>query len=687
MANNYFVNCRGVTLTPTYPDEWVKSGHLPRLSTPFIGYASGLDNDVMIFCGSTKTATWIHFDPSSVTQQIEYLRGLGVNLIRVYADLYCWASLGADYLSSVKHIANVCDDNQIYVQWVLFDGYTHEDTSGTSHAYGKYDPSNIYQAIAWGLKRWQRCPNIGDSSFMGRNPSSMTVSGNDYIKDMFNTLSRNRSTKIWEVMHDVNILSTETSGYDFLLAAVNKVNDLIAGTTQVATVSIRNLNAFSTPISGTTYPDIYKRRFNEEIVPLLNHVCYIDTGSTYTARASNYLYAYQFSVSSGKPVMALDSFGVKLDELSHSIDHWKKLKVGFITEGVIDRNLGNKPYNNTRGIFYDDGQTRRSVDASAIRNKAFYDAIYRKVTLDFTPIVTSSITEKSTFTNLVSSYVSSTYTRLSQFYDYGENLFSSMMLARTRFPEYSGVTVGYAPVEASSSAKGNGWGLLGSKNYFHTTSSLNFSTKSNLLATLIELSLDISVTPLSGISDVITRDREAYRRINILNELYASLPLYYGHNFYNQGSYGVGLVPSAYQIDLSSNAVGFLPVSEWNLNTSCITPYIGTQRYFSSVANLSSPFFDSISECQKPICYYIRSAGYPSGACLYNSSASINTAISATENVISKLNWAAYDVKLQAYVLSIFNAYSAYITSFNSYASANYPNSALDLFLQEMNST
>lgn len=676
----YFVNCRGATLNPTYASEWEKSGNFPRITSPFIPYSKILANDVMYFCGATKTANWIHFDSEDIRKQITYLRSIGVNLIRVYSDPYCWAAQGSGYLDKIDLIASICEEKKIYTQWVLFDGYTHDDVSGNGFEYGGYDPSTIPQAISWGLKRWQRCPTIYQHSLMTRHPSSMVTSGNNYFNDMVGTLSSYTSTKVWEVMSDVNILSNETSGYNFLTSAINKLRSIIPASQKI-TFSVKNLNNFSSTISPGVYPDIYVSAISKTLAPLVDHVCYIDNGSTYLGKAWKYLNALEFSLGTGKPIMVIDSFDKNLDSTSDNISYWSALDIGFITEGMIDRNFGSKPANNYKGIFFDDGQVRNLADASTIISKTLSDGHLKKSVLNL------DVQQKSSYDDLTTKYDEDVHTRLSQFYETGENLFSSMMEAKGYFPEYSGVALGYAPIESSTKAKGNGWGIVGPRSISVLNYIPNYSTKNSILQTLTNLGIELASIELSAISyaDEIIRDKAAYFRINTLTKLHESLPLAIGHNYYGSNLSVTGLISQANQITLSSVGTPFLPYSNQKLNASCVTPYIGTPRYFSSMAHLDGPYFDDLSECQKPIGFYLRGPSYASGACYY--SGTVIASVTATQDVLRQLDWAKYDGSLRNWFNAIYNAYADFIVNLKAYTTANYPNSTIDKFLNVRNNS
>src|SRR5689334_95657 len=131
MSNiQYFINCRGMDFSPVHADTWERSGHIQTIIPPFRGQTSSMDPDQLIFNGSTRISTWLHFNRDEIRTQLKYLKSCGVNLLRIHLDLYSWAALGQEFLNRANYIARLANDHKMYIQWVLFEGDSAEDTSG-----------------------------------------------------------------------------------------------------------------------------------------------------------------------------------------------------------------------------------------------------------------------------------------------------------------------------------------------------------------------------------------------------------------------------------------------------------------------------------------------------------------------------------------------------------------------------
>jgi len=660
----YFVNCRGATFNKVHTDEWNQSGQMPRLVAPFMPYTDNLNTNIMTFAGSTKTANWLYYDPSEADEQIQYLKDIGVNLVRIYGDMYCWANFKDKYLSHVESLARICNNKKMYTQWVLFDGYTDGDTSSTNHSLGYFDPSTIYEAVSWGIKRWQRCPNINSNDlsynwdYWGvyngmptRHPSSMVVSGDAYVTDMVNTAGKFFGTLAWEVMHDVNILPTEPYGYQFVVSAINKVNS-IKNSRQKTTFSAKNINASSAYISGTTYPDIYNSGVITQLTPLVDFVCHINSNFTFLGFINNYITLKDFSQKTGKPIMIIDSFVDHIGTPYELFKFSKDFNIGIVIEGLVDRSFTRKPLNSKKGILFDDGDCRESKDISIIKEKTISDGFIGKYS------VSKSIPEKLEFSILEDeqNYNGSSFARYNNFDEQGHNAWETVYESSRIIPEYKSLSVGYSPIDSFSSSKSSGWGVIGDGSDY---------TISGLFDTIQSLSGEIYNSLLANIDGDLTRELTCYKRITKLIKLTEDLNMYKGHNYYNTPNYASSFILSSLQETLFIAASAFMPRSITKSTDYNESPFVGTPRYLSSLAVTDGPFRDSPILLQKPICFWIRPNGGTSGCCIYDPA--LVGSISPTADILSLLNWASYDTKLQSWVTALYNAYVNFNNNLRNY--------------------
>jgi hypothetical protein len=677
----YFVNCRGATFNKVHSNEWDESGQMPRLVSPFIPYTNTFNTNIMTFAGSTKTSNWLYYDDQEAEEQVQYLKDIGVNLIRIYGDMYCWATFKERYLNAVDSLSRICNNKKMYTQWVLFDGYTDGDTSSVNHSLGYFDPSTIYEAVSWGIKRWQRCPNINSNDLSQtynywkvhygmptRHPSSMVVSGDAYVTDMVNTAGKFFGALSWEIMHDVNILSTETSGYQFLVSAINKVNS-IKSPRQKTTFSARNINASSAYVTGTTTPDIYNSSIVSSLTPLVDYVCNINSNFTCLGLINNYITLKDFSQKTGKPVMIIDSFvehpGTSYDLFKFS----KDFNIGVIAEGVVDRSLTRKPLNTKKGIIFDDGTCRSSKDVNAIKDKTISDGFVGIFSLS------KSIVQKNSYSIIEgdTEYSGSSFDRFNYFHEQGINAWDTILNTVRQIPEYKDISIGYSPIDASSNSKSNGWGIVGDGSDY---------TVSGLFTELSSLSSTIYNTPLSAIGSEIDRDKACYKRIMKLIKLTEDLNMYKGHNYYNATNYVSSFISSSLQESLFIAASAFMPRSITKNSDYNESPFIGTPRYFSSLALIEGHLRDPSALLQKPICYWIRPSGGTIGCCIYNGG--VTGTVSNSSNVISLLNWQSYDVKLRTWISALYNAYVNFNNNLRNYLINNLQESEVSNYLQSI---
>jgi hypothetical protein len=688
MINKYFINCRGVTFNKVHSSEWDNSGGLPRVTSPFLPYTSNFNEEMMTFAGSTKTSNWLHWDATEAANQLDALQGIGVNLIRVYGDMFCWAAFPDRYLAAVESLTSLCNDRKLYMQWVLFDGFTDEDSASTNHELGYFDPSTTFESVSWGIKRWQRCPNINENDLSNtedyynhsfglptRSPSSLTASGDSYITDMVATAGKYRATLAWEVMHDINILSTESSGYDFLVAAIGKVNSL-KHERQKVTFSAKNLNARSAPLEpgGSQFPDTYNSSIVEILTPLVDFVCELTTNFTTHGFINSYLRLRNFSSSTGKPVMLLDSFNYSLMTPFDLYNFSKDFRIGVICEGMIDRSFTRKPNNSTKGILYDDGSSRRILDASSVGNKAKIDGRG-----NFNAPI-----EKTTFDTLSGVLEASSFPRFSAFEETGNVSWSAIYTASRSFPEYSAIPIGYAPMASSTSSTFGQWGVVGDVESYQNSSvfSVIQSIRSGLLATPLSSSMGDWVTDVN-------RDVFGHKILTKLIKLTEDLDMHKGHNYYNTTNYATlessGYLDVSYQESLFSSASAFMPRSVTKTDDYNSSPFIASPKYFSSIAVSEGAYRDNPNYFQKPLCYWVRDDDNLSGSCYYLDVPVDTASLDITEVDIigSYIDWQAYDIALINWADNLYNAYVNMNKNLQQYLLIHLGEQRVSMYLQD----
>ena len=655
MANiHYFTNCRGADFFPCYASVWEKAGHINNINPPFKGLTSSMDSDQLIFNGATRISTWVHMNKSEVKAQVKYLKSAGVNLLRIHLDLYAWAAMGATFIDRIKYVARIAQDHKLYIQWVLFEGDTWDDISGISsngivHKNGGYDPTSLEQAMQEGLFRYQRCPTVYCSSLLTRTPSSMVVSGDSYFSDVISNLSGFRSTLSWEVMSNVGFNTSanpsDVSAYNFLASAINKAKALIPSTQKV-TASFKY-------ITGVTASEYYNST-QANLLSTLDFICYKGSNVSYIDRIVNYVDALSASRLASKPLLVVDAtLPSHFNYLDQEIGSFHILNMGWVTDGIIDRTLGAKPLNCSRGIFYDDGTVRRQQDVDALQDRAIIDLNLhgRRRNLLNTTFTTKSDFEPSTlyFTN----YDASTMTRLSQWGTQGSSNWSMIRSLYQLFPEYSGVSTKYAPFEADTRSSTNGWEVA--------DGNLSLTTGGELSFILNSIAAYIAGPPLATMTDEVARDKKAYRSIQMLDRLQKGLPLTIRTNL-SSTSYDPSFISYARQAALFATYTIFEPSSQFKPTNTAVTPYLGSARYFSAVNTVTGPYAEAASSYQKPPCYFNRGGIYASGSCLYLTGVAVDSVITNPQNVIAKLDWAAYDTALVNWVTQIFLAYTELVT-------------------------
>lgn len=653
---SYFVNCRGADFIPSYQSVWDKSAGIPTMYYPFVGAPSTYNSDVMYFAGTTRTSLWTHFDRNDVQNQIATLKNCGFNLLRVPLDFYCWSALGTKFIQNAQYLASVANDYRMYIQWVLFECDTQDDVSGTdilnrNHAIGGKDPETLPQAISKGLHYWQRCPTVFKSELMTRHPSSLVSVGDSYLTNIIYSLSGYRSTLHWEVMANVYFNSTENpadiSGYNFLTSAVNKVKSL-KPSSQKVTASYKHL--ITDPNSPYYSLNLLKT------LSSLDFVCYRASHISEVDRNITYANALSSMVYSKKPILAIDIGSPShFNFLRNELDDFYKFRLGWITDGIIDHNFSVKPNNNSKGVAYSDGMIRSTPDVFAIVDKMCkYLNIVGKKKQNIFDLIPQEKTNYETTSLQGLSYSYNDHTRLSQWGDVGGDIWSKLKTYITTIPDYKYISSKFAPFDSNTTSKSSGWEIA------DTNLQL---TKSNFAKFFYIIIYDIALLTFSpnavigwpGITDEILRDKFAFKRIHTLERLQKSLPITLSSNTYRT-SYDPSFIFSGTQQSLLDSYKYFKPITQGGLES---IPYIGTPRYFSSLntynSNFSSLYAEPLENCQKPIGFFNNKTA--SGSCFYSTGSTVNTNKKVIQNVISKIDWSAYDNILKAWLAAIISAY------------------------------
>lgn len=704
---HYFINCRGADFLPSYESVWDKSGGVPIVNKLFNGQTQSMNSDTLIFNGSTRTATWLHFNKWDIQNQVKLLRGAGINLLRVHLDLYAWAGLGATlFTSRAKALARIAQDNKMYVQWVLFESDTYNDVSGKDalgrlHHNGGYDPSTLEQALTNGLYQNQRCPTVYASSFMTRHPSSMVLSGNAFLSSVINALSPYRSTLSWEVMSNVDFNTSknpaDVSAYSFLTSAIQKTRQLIPSNQKITT-SFKYVTGDNTsPFYNSTQHSIYSS---------LDYICYNGANVGFIDRLVNYVDALSAAVNASTPLVVVNAtLASHLSHLHTEVSAFSSLQIGFITDGIIDRNLGAKPFNNDRGIFFGNGAVRDIRYPESLKNRTLADWAKQGKTFEsrrkkaLNSVISPSYTQLSDYE---ADYVTNAdkvpfdpdlMTRLSQMGDEGEDLYAYLRYLFYLLPElntkygeettFNPLFTKYAPYSNSEGSKSLGY-EIGNPNYNIDKNDVikgNFISSElfNLINTYFSLGNIYSLSSSNfnslnnlrpGLGDF-ARDRLAYFKINLLERIQKSLPVSSLVGSVNTITYP-NLVRTTNNNSISSAYAPFAPSSPFKQSLSSVTPYIGNPRYLSGAAynyagytdqnsyaaQFVKPFLEPLSACQKPVCYYIRGPGFASGSCYYKTGFQVNKDVTAIQNVLDLLDWQKYDLMLYEWALALTSGWT-----------------------------
>lgn len=646
------------------------------------------------FNGGTKTAMWYYFNENDVDSQLSYLRDSGVNSIRVFLDIFCWAGFKDTFLSRLKTFANICDKYKLRVEYTTFDGITISDDinidifpvinplmnyyTPQKPKFFEIDKFKLNDCIIWGLLTWRSSP--AKESLLQFHPSSIQVSGNQYLKDVYSVVSSNQSTYNFDICNE---FPSGEDAFNFVVSATTDLRNILdsTGNKHKLTLGFAAINALSGPA-----PLGYKFKEElEKIVPKLDFI------SVHPYSTLGYMHKYiehiqtlaELSISSSKPIVGNEGVYPPLFmSLGGEVSSYTKLNFGYtFWDAMVDRPLGGEPFLKDNGLFFSDGQVRSLLELQTLRQSALDHGFLKKKQLNY------KVKEKSKSTT---SYKDGGYSR--------EFAISSIRLDANSIDNeviykhplgiiaHTNLTntildskVYLNPLSCSASTsftpyRGDDYSMVGQY-------SLAYKVK-HFDQYLSELLTWSSLPPLSSITDVVTKNLALFERLEILNILYLGIAPNGGYlSQYGRAEYNTkydfklvsdsNLLAASSMYDLFNNSqTGISP--SMNIEFKFINPL---SNLFICSANIQSKGYsvpqtvdtypngitkvthNIVSGYDKPKCYYNTAAG-ASGSCYYKQGESVGTNKFVYQNVYSKLDWAKYDQKLTDYANSLITCYN-----------------------------
>lgn len=378
----YFKNGRGVNYLPIMYSEWEKSGFLPRhgrdgtIGTALAGiYGSSLLFDSSAsFAGTNKTAQWWYFNESDNDTCLRHLRSVGINCIRVFTDINVWHRDPVKHNTALETFAKLCDKYKIRAQYVIWDGVgAPEDFLAVAAT----EPSTPELATSFGLEHgllcaWHRIPFQFQVSSEQAAADYYNASAIPFLTDFVSSLSSYQSTWSVDISNEHGAVDDGMGGYtnyraylsfsscEYLRTLMPNLK-LTFGNGAGISIYSGSLPFGKGPggtYAGASY-DIYQ----------LSSV--LDFWSIHTYHNNRYTLVRLLdeAVSSAKitgiPVM-INEFGSA--DLGRGVDRdlstLTSYKFGAISfDGMIEFAFSHEPFRDTQGIFFWDGECRRSEEA------------------------------------------------------------------------------------------------------------------------------------------------------------------------------------------------------------------------------------------------------------------------------------------------------------------------------------
>lgn len=407
----YFQNGRGTNYLPIMKTEWEKSGYLPRhgidgligagISTIYTinGYTGSeyVHDSSSSFLGTNKTSQWWYYNHNDNDVCLGYLKSIGINCIRTFTDINVWARDPNKFNTAIKDFAKLCDKHKIRAQYVIWDGVgSFEDALAQNATEPDTDALSMSFGLEHGLlNSWHRVPFQFQVSSEQAAANYYTASAIPFLTDFVSSLSSYQSTWSVDISNEHGAKSDGLGGYTnyraYLSFSSCEYLKTIMPNLKLTFGNGAGISIYSGTMPygrgpGGTYAgasyDIYQ----------LSSV--LDFWSIHSYHNNRYtlLRMLDEAVSSAK----ITGIPVMINEFGNA-DSGRGLELDLSTltaykfgaqsfDGLSEFGMSNEPFRDVQGIFYWDGQCRRSEEARQYALQALDWGWLRRVQLNLQPV-------------------------------------------------------------------------------------------------------------------------------------------------------------------------------------------------------------------------------------------------------------------------------------------------------------
>jgi hypothetical protein len=349
--------------------KWKEVGFLPRSNALYVAASA--------FTGATKTGEWEYYESKDVDDQLGYLRGVGINCVRVFLDVYAYQDDPDVFLWKIKDYAKLCEKHKIRIMWVLFDDIT---TPGA-------DDAGAGTEYVEGFSKWFRGPTSED-----QHVGWQTDEGDAYLSAVVGAVSGSQATLLWDMFNEPSFSSTDPSSVDklWIVSAHGTIVNLdpqLGGKHHI-TQGWAAIGDYDMKVPSGTGMDGRPNIYND-VASALSGMTDVWGYHPYTNSFQHRYKAVRETSSmasaTGIPILMSEAVApAAFSQWADNVSGFEELNVGWLMfQGIIGRVLGAQPFNSTQGLFHPDGQVRRLSEAEAVRDAAERAAHMKRRQLNF----------------------------------------------------------------------------------------------------------------------------------------------------------------------------------------------------------------------------------------------------------------------------------------------------------------
>ncbi len=331
-----YSNIHGINYVPTYPRLFEEPPDLPP-HLEFRGVASSV-------------AIWRFYDSREVDRQLGWLRGIGINAVRIWLSHAVWEHEERNqdaaenrFIANFRDFLARCEQHRIYAMPILWDERFLEPSETP------YDD----------IVAWVRNPHSSKLTLDWATDPGNPYNGDAYVKAVVEAGRDSPALFMWDVMNEPEVREAWLKHY------CDRIRQWDPNPAHKITIGFATLLDFGGPFTNPLFAHP-----THDVLSFHPYGMFFTNVAEWT-RMARRVALPPFS-DRPKPILATE--GGQPGDLAlyeRHIEYCSALGVGFMPfQGMIGDLRGNHPFKDLTGLFFHDGEVRDGQAARAFLDHA-----------------------------------------------------------------------------------------------------------------------------------------------------------------------------------------------------------------------------------------------------------------------------------------------------------------------------